>query len=49
MEIKSNESIDLRPEGGRLMDAPLLSMDVPEFIKQLKAEAEFCSMCYGNF
>ncbi len=39
MEIKSNESTDLRPEGTRLMDAPLVSMDIPEFMKQLKAEA----------
>ena len=39
MQIKSNESTDLRPEGARLMDAPLVSMDIPEFIKQLKAEA----------
>ena len=39
MEIKNNESTDLRPEGTRLMDAPLVSMDIPEFIKQLKAEA----------
>ena len=38
MEIKNNESTDLRPEGARLMDAPLISMDIPEFIKQLKAE-----------
>ncbi len=39
MEIKNNGSTDLRPEGTRLMDAPLVSMDIPEFIKQLKAEA----------
>ena len=39
MEIKNNESTDLRPEGTRLMDAPLVSMDIPEFIKQLKEEA----------
>ena len=39
MEIKNNESTDLRPEGTRLMDAPLVSIDIPEFIKQLKAEA----------
>ena len=39
MEIKNNESTDLRPEGTRLMDAPLVSMDIPEFIKQLKSEA----------
>lgn len=39
MEIRNNESTDLRPEGGRLMDAPLVSIDIPEFIEQLKAEA----------
>jgi quercetin dioxygenase-like cupin family protein len=38
MEIKNNESTDLRPEGARLMDAPLVSIDIPEFIKKLKAE-----------
>jgi quercetin dioxygenase-like cupin family protein len=38
MEIKNNESTGLRPEGTRLMDA-LVSMDIPEFIKQLKSEA----------
>lgn len=39
MEIKNNEATDLRPDGARLMDAPLVSMDIPEFIRQLKAEA----------
>jgi hypothetical protein len=29
MEIKNNESTDLRPEGTRLMDAPLVSIDIP--------------------
>ncbi len=38
MEIKQNESTELRPEGERVMDAPLVSMDIPEFIKQLKNE-----------
>ena len=38
MEIKYNESTELRPEGERLMDAPLVSMDIPEFIKQIKDE-----------
>ncbi|CAN5479426.1 hypothetical protein BH10BAC5_BH10BAC5_26040 [soil metagenome] len=38
MEMKYNESTGLRPEGTRLMDAPLISMDIPEFIKQLKSE-----------
>lgn len=39
MEIKSNEATDLRPEGARLMDAPVVLMDIPEFMRQLKAEA----------
>ncbi|MEJ7587995.1 MAG: cupin domain-containing protein [Ferruginibacter sp.] len=39
MEIKNNESTNLRPEGARVIDAPLVNMDIPEFIKQLKAEA----------
>jgi len=39
METKNNESTDLRPEGARLIDAPLVRMDIPEFIRQLKTEA----------
>lgn len=38
MEIKNNESTDLRPEGARLLDAPLVSMDISQFIQQLKAK-----------
>ena len=38
MEKKYNDPTNLRPEGRRLIDAPLVSIDIPEFIKQLKAE-----------
>ena len=38
MEIKYNESTELRPEGERLLDAPLVSIDIPEFIKKIKDE-----------
>lgn len=38
MEAKHNESTELRPEGGRLMDAPVVPIDVPEFIKKIKNE-----------
>jgi len=38
MEAKHNESTQQRPEGGRLMDAPLVSIDVPEFIREIKNE-----------
>lgn len=39
MESKHNESTKQRPEGGRLMDATLVSLDVPGFIKEIKSEA----------
>ncbi len=38
MEIKANEATPLRPEGDRILDAPLVHIDLPEFIKQLKQE-----------
>ena len=38
MEVKYNESTELRPEGGRVIDATLVSIDVPDFIKQIKNE-----------
>lgn len=39
MEAKHNESTELRPEGGRIMDAPLVSMNIPDFVRQIKTEA----------
>lgn len=39
MEPKYNESTQARPEGGRFMDAPLVNMDIHDFIKQLKSES----------
>lgn len=38
MENKYNESTELRPEGGRFIDAPLVNMDIHDFIKQIKSE-----------
>jgi len=38
MEVKYNESTELRPEGERIMDAPLVSIDIPDFMEQLKKE-----------
>lgn len=38
MEEKYNESTELRPEGARLLDATLVSIDMFDFIKQLKSE-----------
>ncbi len=39
MEIKNNDSTELRPEGERILDAPLVSISLPEFIKQIKTES----------
>ncbi|HET7118357.1 MAG TPA: cupin domain-containing protein [Hanamia sp.] len=38
MEAKHNESTEQRPEGGRIMDAPLVSMNIPDFVRQIKSE-----------
>lgn len=38
MKIKTNESTDLRPEGSRIMDAPMVAINIPDFIAQLKGE-----------
>ena len=38
MEVKENESTELRPEGGRVMDAPVVTIDVPDFLRQIKDE-----------
>jgi quercetin dioxygenase-like cupin family protein len=38
MEIKQNESTDLRPEGARVLDAPLVSIDLIDFIETIKKE-----------
>ena len=38
MKRKYNDPTDLRPDGRRVIDAPLVSIDIPEFIKQLKTE-----------
>src|SRR5215831_18800024 len=39
MERRYNESTINRPEGERLLDAPLVKMDIYEFIQQLRNES----------
>lgn len=39
MENKSNEATPQRPEGARLINAPLVEMDLNGFIAQIKAES----------
>ena len=36
--VKYNDPTDLRPEGERLLDAPLVHMDLREFTKTIKSE-----------
>jgi quercetin dioxygenase-like cupin family protein len=38
MENKSNESTPQRPEGDRLLDAPLVKMNLPHLMEQLRNE-----------
>jgi len=38
MENKRNESTLNRPEGDRVIDAPYVFINIPEFIRQLKSE-----------
>lgn len=38
VEEKSNEATALRPEGDRILDAPLVEMDLNNFIAQIKDE-----------
>lgn len=39
MENKSNEATPQRPEGDRLLDATLVTMDLNQFIEQVKNES----------
>ncbi len=39
MEIKSNDATPLRPEGNRMINGPLVEMNLPELIAQIKEEA----------
>ena len=38
MENKRNEATLNRPEGDRVLDAPYVFINIPEFIRQLKNE-----------
>lgn len=39
MENKSNEATPQRPEGDRILNAPLVEMDLNKFIEQIKGES----------
>lgn len=37
-EKKFNKATELRPKGKRIIDAPLVELDIPDFMKQIKNE-----------
>ncbi len=39
MEIKSNDATPLRPEGDRILNAPVVEMNLNEFKEQIKSES----------
>src|SRR6476619_1690394 len=39
MEEKFNEATDKRPEGDRVIDAEMVTIDLPAFMEQIKQEA----------
>ena len=41
MEIKRNEATINRPEGDRVLDAPYVYIDIPDYIDQLKDEKQW--------
>ena len=44
MENKRNEATLNRPEGDRVLDAPYVFVNIPEFIRQLKSEEAWQKM-----
>lgn len=38
MDIKTNQSTDLRPEGDRVLDAPMVEINLKRFIETIKSE-----------
>lgn len=39
MEEKYNISTDQRPEGERVLDAPMVQIDIPGFVERIKSES----------
>jgi len=38
MEIKANQATQNRPEGDRIIDAPYVFIDIPNYVEQLRSE-----------
>lgn len=48
VENKANEATPLRPEGDRLLDAPLVEMDLNNFILQIKNEITWATTDHNS-
>ncbi len=48
VENKSNEATALRPEGDRILDAPLVEMDLNNFIVQIKDEITWATTDHNS-
>ena len=48
MEYKSNEATALRPQGERILNAPLVEMDLNKFIQQIKNETTWKSSSHNS-
>ncbi len=48
MENKSNEATPQRPEGDRLLKAPLVEMDLNNFISQIKEEPTWANSDHNS-
>ena len=48
MENKSNEATALRPQGERILNAPLVEMDLNKFIQQIKNETTWKSSSHNS-
>ena len=48
MEIKSNEATSQRPEGSRILDAPLLKMNLTELIAQIRQESTWAESTHNS-
>jgi quercetin dioxygenase-like cupin family protein len=48
MKNKSNEATPLRPEGDRMLNAPLVEMDLNKFIDQLKQETTWADSDHNS-
>ena len=48
MENKLNEATALRPEGDRVLNAPLVEMDLNKFMQQIKAETTWQSSGHNS-